>query len=105
VLLVELAVELFQPMNEPQVTGPGPLSPRTPIGQWYVGMDWKIQELSFGGAPERSWHARVEEPNDSLKDVVRSKSISPVDSEHPPVEAQHDRLIGMSEDPLDILEA
>jgi hypothetical protein len=40
-----------------------------------------------------------------LQYVVGSEPVASVDSQHSPVEAQHDGLIGMRKDPLDILQS
>ena len=86
-LQVELMMDLFQAMNHPEVTGPGPLPPRNPLGRWHVGMHRKIEKLPFRGPSECFWNARIQEPNDGLQDMIGSKPIPPMDSEHPSVEA------------------
>lgn len=100
VLQVEPAVELFETVNQSEVTGPCPLPSGYPLGRWYVGMHRKLEKFALRGPAQRSRKARVQEPNDRLQDMVGSKPIPPVDSEHSPVQAQHDRLIGVGEDPV-----
>lgn len=104
VLQVEPAVELFQPTDHPKVTGLGPLPSRSSLSRRCVGVNREIEKLSFGGPPECPRDTRVQEPNDRIQNLVGSEPIPPVNSEHPAVEAEHHRLVGVGEDPLHILE-
>jgi hypothetical protein len=103
--LVQFPVQRLEPMNQPQVTCPGPLPARNLLGRWYVGMDWKIEKLSFRGPADCFRNARVQKPDDGLQNMIGGKPIPPMDPEHASAETQHYRLIGVGEDPLDILEA
>ena len=92
-------------MDRPQVTGPGSLPSRSSLGRRCVGVNRKIEKLSFRGSPECSGYTRVQELNDRLQNLVGGEPIPPVNSEHPAVEAEHHRLVGVGENPLHIFEA
>jgi hypothetical protein len=105
VLQVEPVVELFQTMNQPEITRLGLLPSRSLLGLRHIRLDRKIEKLSFCGAPECARDPRVQKSNDSLQNLVGSEPIATVDSEHPPVEAQHHCLIVMGEDPVHFAQA
>jgi len=65
----------------------------------------EFEELSFGSSPECSRHPGIEKPHDCLQDMIRGKTVSAVDPEHPPIQAQHHCLIGMGHHTLDIFQA
>jgi hypothetical protein len=104
VLTVELAVEHLEPMEQGDVTRPRPLSWGGPLRCRCVGLDREPEELPLGSTPERPWNPRVQEPNDRLQHAIRSERVAPMDAEHPTVEAEHHRLVGVSEDAFDFPE-
>jgi hypothetical protein len=80
------------------------LAPGPALQSGNVGMNRKGEELPFRGSPEPSRYSGIQKPNHRCQHFIRSEAIPAMNPEDSPVEAQHDGVIRVSEDPLNVLE-
>lgn len=104
VLYVELAVQSLEPMEQPYVSRTSTLSPLGSRFRCRIGMHRELQELPFRRSPLSPRDSWIQKLHHRLQHVIRRKGISPVYPEDPPAQAQHDCLIRVGENPLDIPE-
>jgi hypothetical protein len=103
-LIVELAMEGLQPMEQHKVARVGPPATRRPLRCRRVEVNRKFEELSFCGASQCPRHPRIQKPNHCLQHAVRRKAVAPMDAEDAPTQAEHHRLVRVGEDSFDSLE-
>jgi hypothetical protein len=63
---VQLGMERFQPVDQANVSRPGVLPACSPQGRRNIGLNWKIEELSFCSSTERPGNSRIQEAHHRL---------------------------------------
>jgi hypothetical protein len=104
VLRVELPMQALQPVEQPDISRPGALSPLGLRPGRRILMDRKRQELLLGPPAQRPGHPRVQEPDDGLEHTIGGKRIPLVNSENTSIEAEQYDSVGMSKDLVDFPE-
>jgi hypothetical protein len=98
-------VQRLQSVPKAQVTRPGPLETRPSRRRRRMHVHRKVQKLTLGRLPERAWNPGIQEADDGLEHLVGGIGVPPVNAENPPAQTQHHRLVGMSQDLLDVAES
>jgi hypothetical protein len=96
---IEGSVQFSQPIQQCHVSGAGALNPRA-LTRCDIGRDWKSQEFTLGLPSAAPRDARIEELNDGSQHLIRSKSVSPVETQCASTQTQHHRRVGVGLNPI-----
>jgi hypothetical protein len=101
---VQLAMQLLQSMEQPQVSRTSSFPTNRPVRGRSIGLNREVEKLPLRGASERSGNPRIQKPNHSLQHAIGRERVAPVDPENPPAQAQHHCLICVGEDSVHVPE-